>query len=704
MIRNSLKRYLIVSVLAISGLATALACGPWSRPHYYVFSAYHRNQMGNVFTDRMNQFWFDYAPEIKETPWVIEQMCYIQSESFDESTNPIVKTAREKHDKEMLDYLRLLTKYLDICNEISDSWEYPTKEDLAQRDKDLKYINSRARSYGGTRLAGQYCLLVMRTMMVMGNHTGNIAYWNNHKDKVRASVYKDMMKDIYAGALLNTGNITDAARIYYELGDMASLRWIMRDATNLNGLKAEYQRDPNSPTLVYLVQELTNMLSDTRYSIVKYSLFEDNENTQGIKDLIAFEEKVLKDGKTECPALWQSSMGWLNHSLGNSKQAIDQLNKAMKMKGTGRMLDNARVCRLVATAESEKPSKKLCAFLKEEFQWMTEREKAEDGDAGCSYCTHNHYTEVLENIVYDSMAPEYMNNGNANLGLALVSWLNHHTGEMGEFKTGLDNLTAQEMVEYHNYINSKPATDFESWIIKDGEEISPDLYNDMVGTKMIREGRFEEAKPFLEKVSLKFLATQAIAPYAAARSYKVEQCFKRQYEVDRDDNLKFKSNQKLDFANDMIALMAKYEKSSNGSDKAYSAYQIANYYLQASYKGNCWYLSRYGNSVCDTVCYKNEKDFLAEAAMWYQVALNQPDVPMSIKQCYLYAAAYLPFGMPFCGVVYDEDYNAHDVIYEDTYQYKRLTELNAFAIQHNGQLAPYISNCDVLRQFAAMNK
>ncbi len=77
---------------------------------------------------------------------------------------------------------------------------------------------------------------------------------------------------------------------------------------------------------------------------------------------------------------------------------------------------------------------------------------------------------------------------------------------------------------------------------------------------------------------------------------------------------------------------------------------------------------------------------------------------MSIKQCYLYAAAYLPFGMPFCGVVYDEDYNAHDVIYKDTYQYKRLTELNAFAIQHNGQLAPYISNCDVLRQFAAMNK
>lgn len=704
MIKNFLKRCLIVSALAIGCFATSLACGPYFRPHYYVFSAYHRNQMGNVFTDRMNQFWFNYAPEVKESPWNISNLGSVQDEGFDNTDNPIVKAAIAKNDKEMQDYLRLLTKYINICDGISDSWEYPTKEELAQRDKDLRYINNRARSYGGTRLAGQYCLLVMRTMMVQGDNNGNIAYWNEHKDKLSASVYKDMMKDIYAGALLNTGKTAEASQIYYELGDMASLRWIMRNDTNLEGLKKEYKRDPNSPTLIYLVQELTNVMSDTRYCIVKYEVVDGDENRKEINDFITFAEKVLKDGKTQCPALWQSAIGWLNHSLGNSQKGIDQLDKAMKMKGTDRMRDNARVCRLVATADYEKPSNKLYAFLKEEMQWMTEREKAEASDAGCSYCTHNHYTEVLENMVFESMGPTYVNNGNVNVGVAMMGWLTNHTGNINdfkneEFKDAIDCLTADDMMSFYKYQNSTPATEFEAWLLEGCEKISAERYNDMVGTKYIRQGQFAEAKPFLEKVSLKYLSSQAIAPYAAARSYKVEQCYKWQHETNDSENLKLKRNQKLDFVNDMLKMMAKYESLSQGGDKAYAAYQIANYYFQASYKGNCWYLSRYGNSVNDTVCYKNEKDFIAEAAHWYQLALDQPGIPASIKQSYLYAAAYLPFGQPYTTYYYDEEYNEHEVINKDSYQYKRLSELQAFAARNRNTLAPFISNCDVLKRF-----
>lgn len=698
---NSLKRYLTVSVLAVAGVATALACGPFARPHYYVFSAYHRNMMGEVFTPRMNQFWFDYAPETKEKTWEIRMLGSVQNEGFEETSNSIVKAARDKNDKEMQDYLRLLIKYMNICDGIRDSWEYPTKEELAQRDKDLRYLNNRARSYGGKRLAGQYCLLVMRTMMVMGNNAGNIAYWNDHKDKVSASVYKDMMKDIYAGALLNTGKISEAAAIYYELGDMASLRWIMRDDNNLEGLKKEYNRDPNSPTLIYLVQELTNRLSDTRYNIVKYDLFQDDGNSKDIKDLIAFEQKVLKEGKTQVPALWQSSMGWLNHSLGNSQQGIAQLEKAMKMKGTERMLDNARVCRLVATADYEKPSNKLFAFLKEEMQWMTEREETDAADVNCSYCCHNHYTEVLENMVYDSMAPNYMNEGYSNVAVALLGWLNNHTGEISEYKVALDHLSSQELVDYYKFSNDKASTDFENWLLAGNEKMTTDMYNDMVGTKLIREGKFGDAKPYLEKVSLNYLSGQAIAPYAAARDYKTEQCFKRQTATNETEGLKLKRNQKLDFVNDMIALLKKAESSSEGSVKAYTAYQIANNYFQASYKGNCWYLSRYGNSVCDTVCYKNEKDFLAEAAKWYQVALDQPGVTTANKQCYLYAAAFLPFGMPYLQTVYDQDYTARNVVDRNTYQFQKLSELKKFTLEHPNTLAPYVSRCDVLRKFSA---
>lgn len=700
MIKNSLRRFLIVSVLAAAGVASALACGPWGRPHYYVFSAYQRNEMGNTFTDRMQQFWVDYAPQVKESRYEIGGLSWIDPADFDTSDNTIIKTARDKNDKEMLDYLRLLVKYLNISSNISsDEWGYPTKEEVAQRSKDLKYINYCARSYSGTRLSGQYSLLAMRANMLMGDHGANMAYWSNRCDKLAASVYKDMMKDIYAGALFRMGKLSEAASIYYELGDMNSLMWIMRDQRNLDGIKKEYARDPNSPALIFLVQDQVNSLSDTRYYINKYETTEDlPQSNSEISAFIAFAQKVLKDGKTQSPALWQTAMGWLNHSLGKDKDAVSQLEKAMKMGGTERMRDNARVCRFVTMAESMEPGKKLTSFLKQELQWMAGKEKVEPADADCYACSQNHYTEVMQNVIYDSLAPRLVSEGNTNLATALVGWMDFHTDVYDDYKTALDKLSADQLMSYSNYLNGSPESDFEAWLTSD-LKMDANMYNDMVGTKMIREGRFAQAIPFLEKVSLAYLSSQAIAPYAAARDYHVEQCFTRQHNTAGDFPVAIKTNVKLDYCREMVESMARYSTLEPGIERAEVAYALAKMYQQASYRGDCWYLSRYGNSVYDTVCYTGEKDFLAEAAKLYSEALAQPGLPLKYTQCFLYAAAYLPFGNPYATVEYDEEYNAHNVIHRDSYQYKALLALDKHLKQSPSFVAPYITRCDVLRQF-----
>lgn len=704
---NSLKRFLAVSVLAAAGIASALACGPWGRPHYYVFSAYQRNQLGSTFTPRMEQFWFDYAPEVKAKSYEISYLSSIATDEFDTSDNTIIKTAREKKDKEMLDYLRLLTQYLQICDMYTgNEWNYPSKEELAQGQKTLKYINYNARSYSGTRLAGQYRLLAMRTNMVMGEHAANITYWNNHKDKLKPSVYKDMMKDIYAGALLNMGQTDEAASIYYELGDMSSLMWIMRDQRNLDGIKKEYARNPNSPALVYLVQDMANNLSDSRYYI---DVDEDKEslaqNTRETKAFIDFAQKVLKDNKTQCPALWQSAMGWLNFSLGNNKDAVSQLDKAMKMKGTDRMHDNARVCRLVATACSEKPDKKTLAFLKQEMQWVIEKEKTEPADAGMTMYTegcHNHYTEVLQNLIYDHLAPLYKKQGYSNIATALIGWMDKHTDNASDYWTAIDDLTSQQMIDYYGYIKGKPATEFEAWIIAD-IDMDANKFNDMVGTKMIREGKFADAIPYLEKVPISYLRTQAIAPYSSVRDYRVAMCFTRQYNDAgfSDNEYNIKSNQKLDFCKEAVALINKINTLSDGKEKAEAAFTLANIYLQASFKGNCWYLSRYGNSVYDEMRYEGEFDFLAQAAQLYKLALSQPGTSNKDKLPYYYAAAYLPYGESWRSYEYDENYNLNPVVHKDSYQYIMLNELNKFVSANPHNTASYVTGCDVLRQFRA---
>ena len=707
MIMNSLKRFLIVSIVLATGISTAMACGHWGRLHYSVFSAYQRNQMGYTFTPRMQQFWFDYSPEIKERAYDISGLRYVSNEDFDESENALIKAARDKGDKEMLAYLRLLCKYTRISSDLqNEGWNYPTKEDLAQREKDLKYMNFEARSYGGTRLAGQYCLMVMRTNMVLGNHTANLAYWNNHKDKLKASVYKDMMKDIYAGALYNMGKLDEASDIYYELGDMNSLMWINRDNINLDGLKKEYARNPSSPALIYILQELTNTLSDSHYFLVKHHDDDDTDaiaqNAKEVNALIAFASQVLKENKTQLPAMWQSAMGWLNHALGNDKEAVSQLDKAMKMKGTERMIDNARVCRLVATACSEKPSKKTFAFLKQEMEWMTEMEKKEPADAWNDYeiGAQNHYTEVLQNLIYDDLAPAYTKQGYAPLAAALVKWMDNHADVVYEYWDYIDNMTAKQMIDYYAYINTKPATDFEAWILSAEQDMSADKFNDMVGTKLIREGRFAEAIPYLEKVSLAYLGQQGIAPYASVRDYHVEMCFKRQYnDAGFEGGYTITSNQKLDFCKEFITIKKQVDELPAGAEKAEAAYTLANMLLQASYRGNCWYISRYSNSVYDSMRYEGEMDFLAQAANYYDVAVNQPGIKLAMKQCYIYAAAFLPYGESFYTTEYDEEYNAIHKLNKDTYQYRALNALKLFADANPRSLAGYVTNCDVLRQF-----
>lgn len=702
---NSLKRFIVASVLVASGVASALACGPWVRPHYYVFSAYQRNMLGETFTSRMEEFWFNYAPEVRESPWDISGLGDIDPQKFDKSTNPIVRQAYKKNDAEMIDYLRLLSKYMQVSNSVQDTWEYPTKEELAKRTQDLQYIKARANSYRGHRLEGQYCLLVMRCNMMLENHKANIGYWNKNKSVLPASVYKDMMKDIYAGALLHTGKTQEACDIYYELGDMGSLMWIMRDNRNLAGIKKEYARDPNSPALIYLVQDFVNNASDSHYSYLKWD--EDNvdgiaSNNKDMSDFNAFAAKVLKEGKTNVPALWQSGMGWLNHQLGNSAVAIEQLNKAMKMKGTERMLDNARVCRLVATGESDKPSAQLYSFLEEEFKWMDAKAKVEPSDASCYNCEGNHYTEVMQNLIYDSMAPRFQKMGLNNVATALVGWQVSRDDDRYEYWRLIDNMTAAEMIDYNNYLNGSLAHSFESTIAASCK-MSADYFNDQVGTKMIREGHFGEAIPYLEKVSMQFLSQQAIAPYAALRDYHEDACLVRQHKLYKDFPLTIITNQKLDFCKEMVTLKMAYDQAGDEVDpsmKAGVAYMIANSYLQASYRGNCWYISRYGNSVYDTVEYNQEVDFVAEAAHWYEEALKQPGLSAKEMQHYLYANAFVPYGDPYCTMEYDENYKLQKVYNPASRQYKALVELKQFTGQlPKAQLETYVTKCDILKRF-----
>lgn len=700
-----MKKFIILSLVALLALPAA-ACLYMGRPHYYVFSAFHRDQMGNTFDQRVNQFWVDYTGD-PEVQWEVGNLSYVNLDAFDQSNNTIVKTAVQKRDTEAQNYLKALIAYLKISSDVAnESWNYPSKSDLQQRNATLNQLRSRALAYKGSRFKSQYALLVMRTHMLQGNHAANKTYWTTTASKLPASVYRDMMRGIYAGALVNTGNREEACRIYGELGDMQSIKWVMRDKRNLKGIKSEYARDPNSPTLLYLVQDFVNNAQETRDHNFNSESMKWVEATsiynKDVTAFIAFAKQVVDEGKTTTPALWHSAAGFLSYMLGDYDTACAMLTRAMDMDGTPRMKDNARACRLVAFTQKTAFDRDYYATLTREMNWLKAKIKSDSTD--------EHYHEVMQRVIYDELVPHFQDAGLTNQVTALLSMGNKEKFENydGDYASAIEKMTANELLSYIAYVNTPATNDFERMIKSPDMQPGEDDFNDMVGTKFLRQGEFANAIPYLERVPLSFLSQQGISKYAVARDYTRDRWLGRQV-VDRtlDDfwsggTRTMTTNVKLQFCREMVQLLKDYA-SARGEAKLQTAYTLASRYYQASYRGDCWYLTHYSQSVNDTV-QAGEADFVNIALDYLRTAKQSTN--LELRQKALFGQAHVTQGELGLSCVYkdyDSNYKLVWTIDRDTPNYPALLELYNFTRQHPGSVAGYVSRCDVLRRFSAMN-
>ena len=729
-----MKRFLAISALVIAA-ASAWACGPWMRPHYYTFSAFNRNQMGQQFTERLNQYWKIYDSSIDN--YAMSSLSWVNLEDFDKSNNDIIVAARNKGDNEMQLYLRLLVTYLQECNnvDVDNEWAYPTKLQVKEHNAKLDYIYNAARTYEGTRLRPQYSLLLMRSLMLKGDNQAIVKYWTSTGVKLPPSVYRDMMQDIYAGALLRTGDKANACRIYAGLGDMQSIKWVMRNDRDLEGIQKEYAADPNSPTLIFLVQDYVNNAEETLKALpeqddAKQDLAVFNRQLEEFKVLA---QQATKNKNCKSPALWQSALGYIQHLQGDNAAAIASLEKAVKMNGTQRMRDNARACLIVAQTDAGTDNNKFYNLTAQNLNWLVDACKAEPNDADASWTKANHYSEVLQNVVYDQLVPKFKEWEKPQLATALLGWaqryersLNNYTAEEEESATAwlsgyygeaLDALSAEEMIAYGQYILSKPTNDLERMLFNGTKALDETWFNDIVGTKLLREGQFTAAISYLEKVPTSYINKQGIARYMAARDYNVERWFKRQVvdrsweDIDsRQSNKTATMNQKLQFCKDAMSLIDRMTFGNNATAEDY--YRLANLYFQASYEGDCWYLARYRISMWDTVCYKNEMDFMAEAVQLLDKAMQKnkaafdsnDEQAYDLQQRILYARAFIPFGQELTYTTWDANYNASTHYNKQAYQYQALLELNNFYTRYFYRgVEPYISKCDVLKQFRAQN-
>ncbi len=694
--------------MLLFGILPAAACISEAPTHNaYLFSVYDNALMeNNPFSDKVNRYWRNYVGSSED-----------YFDCVGDSTL-IINTARKKGDLETAAYLHLLYKYIAASSAIYNGWDYPTKEQLNYYHRVLRDMLAASRSYRGKRLRSQYALMQMRALFAQKSYMAAANVWAKNQNTLGPSVFRDLMRNLYAGCLLRMNQKRQAVEIYAQQQDFASLKFCVRNYRNLAGIKSVYAQNPNSATLVYLVQDFVNNAQET------FDLFEsktpkwfadNNDSTkigwlkeidrkaiyrQEALEFVAFAQQVVAEGKTKTPCLWQTAIGCIHHVLGDTQSAEKELKAALNMAGTSRMKANARAIYAVNSVSVNHPDNAYLNWIAQEMDWLKAESKKEIAGR------YNHYNDVLDRLIFNNLVPALRKAGMGNLSLALIASQQSNLWYSGEYFDELQKLSADQLVDYVKWCK-KPSDNALETYARHHAPSNDNYYNDLVGTRLLACARWAEAIPYLEKVDYSFLSDQGIAPYAKKMDFNADRWITDQ-KLDRNeknDDVKLTANKKIDFCKQMIQEEAKYRLMRNGLDKRRQAYKLASLYYQASYEGDCWWLTQYGVSCTQDSALVGTKDFVAEAIRLLNAALapkwnkKEEKRAFDLQQKTVYALAFIRHD-PMLTFSYDENYNEIVTYQPHSRQYLAMERLLDFSNLYPQRVAPYISHCDVLKEFA----
>jgi hypothetical protein len=685
-----MKRFIITNLL--TAIATVMMACAWEDTHnYYLFSVYEQQEFSTRCYDLTMQNWRSYLGSD------------IDFSYYD--ADVILAEARRRGDKLMESYVRQLERYMKIAQEVQqDRWDYPTKAQLASRKAQLLAIKSYALGKLKTRLRSQHALLYMRCNMMLGLHSENVRFWEQTASRYIDTVYKEMMKNIYAGALLHTGQNDRAGMMFAEMGDWESLMTQYYDRRSCAAIRAEYERDANSSVLPFLLQDYVNNAQEAVDAANQEWYREGKLYVRNIQESEAMQmcelaRQVVSQGKTRSPQMWQSAKAWLEFLFGRQQQAKADIDVACQLAGTPRMNDNARVLRLYINSVLSPIEELIGDYLPTELSWLLGRVDE------FGFYSHDHfYMNALDRTVIQVLADKFTKAGCYEEAAALYQ-CNILSSEY--YNAYIDTLSVDRLQTFINYAHSKPETALDSVLIP-RLSIDDEMLNDLVGTKYMRLGRWDEALAWLDKVPLNYYKEKGYAPYAALRTWTVEPWLKRQWlteaEAYGEEKVSLSANPKSLFAREMLRMESALTLL-EGESRCLQCYDLAVRYAQAHFTGDCWYLMRDGKSVMDTVRV-NEIDLGARALSLLTETARSTKA--DIRERALFAQCYAGLydeSNRWCA--WDWDSKVMDMVrlvdpLSD--QYKAFLKLADFEAQN--QLAPssYVSRCDEFRQFRKIHQ
>ncbi len=666
-----MKKFFVISLLAAIALP-ALACFFIETHNYYLF---------NVRDD--NHLW---ATAGKETDKAWQKYIGNNDEYYYFDAEEVMEVAKRKGDLLMQSYVTNLKSYLKCSDDVASdqySWNYPTKTQLVQRDKTLSQIRIYAQGKLNSAMKDQHALLFMRCNMLLRRHAENVQFFEKTASKYKYSPYQEMMRNIYAGALLKTGRTKDAVKIFADQGDWNSLMTQYYKKRSCQAIKQEYLSNPNSPALPFLVQDFVNNTQEAVDKDGFGKLFVRDISKAEAMQMIQLASQVLKEKKSNNPALWMSAKAWLEYMYGMREQAFNDARTAATLDDSDRIKDNARVIWLYIKSAMSVPDALFDDYLAKELEWLEDQSK-----------TDYHYHNVTDRLVYQVLANKYTEVNRPETALAIL-----RATEASSYNSYLDTMQVDHLLKYVDYAKT-PAKNALEKFLKQHLSKDNDMMTDLIGTKYLRLCQWEKALTWLRQVPVSFYEEKGYACYAAKRKIDVEPWMRRQW-LDTNDEWgdnkwHLGSNPKATFASEMQQ-MEQELKSLSGQARQQRCYDLAVRYAQAHYTGDCWFLMRDGKSIYDTLRV-NETDLTAKARNLLKEASKSSDFKLREKS--LYALSYYYLNNPaWYKEDWDSNYNMVRTVQRNTEHFKAFATLADFERANASRTSYYVSRCDEYKQF-----
>ena len=675
-----MKRFIIISLLSAVTLPM-LACAWSETTNPYLFSMYNKDDFRDRVDNITRENWKAY-------------LGLSDSDYFWFDADKIIKAAQQKGDALMVSYVQNLQKYLK-CVGVEEQkqweWNYPSKEELATQQADLRTVRTYALGKTKTKLRSQHALLYMRCNMMLGRHQENITYWEQTASQFIETVYKDMMKNIYAGALYKTGRGAEAGELFAEMDDYESLMTQFYEGRSFLAIQKYYKQNPNSKVLPFLLQDFVNNAqeaADASEEGFGGKMFIRDISQQESWQMQQFCEQVVREGKTETPIMWKAAKAWLEYLSGKPKDAAKDIIAATKLEGTQRMKDNTRVLMLYITAAQAKPSEAFDDYLASELAWLkTKMDEHNDG-----------FFSRAETRLSHQVLFKHFENDPVRL-VAMMKATNNYDGEMYK-----DTMRVEQLEKYLFYTNTPAQSSLDKYLKATIQENDTAL-SELIGTKYMRLCQWDKAIKWLQNIPADFynsLRSREYCYYVVNRSYSVEPWITRQWLSDEkayEREWKLWKNHKLTFAKEMQMLEGTMNVlSGRALDKR--LYDLAVRYAQANIKGDCWWLLRNAKSAYDTTRV-NEADYGQKAAELLQKVAMSSDPAMKEKALFAmgYGELYQNSKNLWRENVYDEQVSEYVMKYNlQSPQYRAYQALFEL-VESKPEESTYISRCDAFEQF-----